>query len=484
MLILKDKITNELGFGGAGNGGKSWLGCSWIISDCLAYPGIAPLIGRKELTNLEKTTMITFYEFCEMYGLKEGKHFTYDGKNHITNWLNGSQIFWIDLSYKPTDPLYTRLGSLNLTEAFIDESNEVNLQAINIVKTRLGRRKNAQYNLPPKLLETFNPEKGHVTTRYWKPWKNNTLPENRKFVRSLYSDNPYATEDWKKQILSTDKVTIERLLYGNFDYSDDPNTMISFDAITDLFSNTLVKTGKEEKYLSVDTARYGGDRIVFGIWKGLSLDKIITKTKQGIDVTKDDVRDFAKKLQIPYSHIIVDDTGSASGGVSDYLRGVKSWVSSRSPFDNQLTGQPDNFKTLKDQCAYKLADLVNDHEISIHCDDTEIVESLTEELGILKMKDPDNDKKRRIITKDEMKELLGHSPDILDMMIMRMWFEFRPQKRIKSFKQQEAEPISDFQNLARTMSQMPIADQPVVNLGGRQFPYQQPRGEGISDFMN
>lgn len=435
--------------------------------------------------------MITFYEFCEMYGLKEGKHFTYDGKNHITNWYNGSQIFWMDLSYKPTDPLYTRLGSLNLTEAFIDESNEVPLQAINIVKTRLGRRQNEKYGLKPKLLETFNPDRGHVNARYWKPFKKGNLPAHRKFVRSLYSDNPYATEDWKAQVLSTqtvmgtpDFITIERLLKGNFDYDDDPAIMINFDAITDLVSNTLVKTGKEQKYLSVDTARYGGDRIVFGIWRGLSLDKIICKTKQGIDVTKDDVRDIAKKLQIPYSNIIVDDTGSASGGVSDYLRGVKSWVSSRHPFDNPVTGQADNFKTLKDQCAYKLAELINDHSIHVTCTDAEILESLQEELSILKMKDPDSDKKRRIIGKEEMKELLGHSPDILDMMIMRMWFEFRPQMTRKTYKRPEGEPISDFQNLARTQKEMDIADEPVVNLGGSRFSgYQQPRGDSISDFM-
>jgi hypothetical protein len=48
---------------------------------------------------------------------------------------------------------------LELTGGFIDESNEVDMLAITMINTRLGRQMNKEYGIVPKLLETFNPDK-------------------------------------------------------------------------------------------------------------------------------------------------------------------------------------------------------------------------------------------------------------------------------------------------------------------------------------
>ena len=50
-------------------------------------------------------------------------------------------------------------------------------------------------------------------------------------------------------------------------------------------------------------------------------------------------------------------------------------------------------------------------------------QELIEELGWIKSKDADKDGKRAILPKDEVKEHLGRSPDLGDMMTMRMLFE-------------------------------------------------------------
>src|SRR5438552_605140 len=81
--------------------------------------------------------------------------------------------------------------------------------AIEILSTRVGRRNTntrwtgnlqkyfGEYDeqdgwiLKPIFLETFNPEKGHIYTRYWKPFKDRTMPLKRAFVRALASDNPH-----------------------------------------------------------------------------------------------------------------------------------------------------------------------------------------------------------------------------------------------------------------------------------------------------
>jgi phage terminase large subunit len=45
-IKLLDKTTKYVVFGGAAGGGKTWLGCEWLLSMCLTYPGSKWFIGR------------------------------------------------------------------------------------------------------------------------------------------------------------------------------------------------------------------------------------------------------------------------------------------------------------------------------------------------------------------------------------------------------------------------------------------------------
>jgi hypothetical protein len=441
---LTDDVTTELGYGGAAHGGKSYLGCFFEVAMCEAYPDTGWLLGRKELINLKRTTLLTFYKVCNEYGFKPDKHFKYNQQSNIIDWHNGSQIFLMDLSYNPSDPLYTRLGGLELTGAFVDESNEIPILGIETLKTRLGRRKNKEYGLLPKLLEGFNPDKAHVYFRYYKPYKTDTLPPHRKFIVALPTDNPYTTEEYLNQLRNADKVTKERLLYGNFEYDDEPNALIRYDAITDLFTNTIEQTSG--KYLTVDAARYGGDKIVYVVWSGLRVIEVKWKARQGLDRTEDDIKEFARDRQIPYSHIIVDEDG-VGGGIVDHLYGIKGFTANATPFEIWDTVKEKtvvaNYRNLKAQCSFMLADKVNKHEIAIACEDPQIREWIIEELSQIKSKDIDKDAKLQVLPKDEIKERLGRSPDFADALMMRMYFELKPQSEQKTtYVQPEPEPAS------------------------------------------
>ncbi|MGE0132075.1 MAG: hypothetical protein AB7U82_28670 [Blastocatellales bacterium] len=308
---LNDKETTELGYGGAGHGGKSWLECFYLASMCETYPGTGWLLGRKELLNLRRTTLITFYKVCQEYKWIPEKHFKLNQQTNIVDWWNGSQIFLFDLAYQPSDPLFTRLGGLELTGAAVDEANEVPLLAIDILKTRIGRRKNAEYGLTPKLIEGFNPDKGHVYLRYYKPWKDGILPKHRKFVRALPTDNPYTTEDYLNQLRNADKITRERLLFGNFEYDDDPTALIGYEAVTDLFTNTVDESS--DRFMIVDVARLGVDKTVVYLFKGYKLYKVYIWQKQTTDRTEERLKDITRTEQIPYSHICIDEDGAFSG---------------------------------------------------------------------------------------------------------------------------------------------------------------------------
>lgn len=420
---LFDNITCFIGYGGAAFSGKSYLLCVWMTVLCLAYPGIACGLGRKELTTLKKTTLLTLFKVFESYGIDESLY-NLNSQSNVITFFNGSQIFLIDTAYKPTDPLFTRFGGYELTVCGVDESNESPRQAINILYTRIGRRKNHEYNIMPKMLETFNPSKDHVYDRYYKPYVSGTMPDNYKFVRALPTDNPSPeVPAYVERILqSGDIVTIERLIKGNFEYDDNPLAMIDYPKILELFSNEFIPGG--QRYLTADLAYEGSDIFVIGIWNGLILEKVIAKDKISEVAVPKWIHDHRIEYKIPIGNVIYDADGvkrfvkqSATAG---NLLGAKEFHNNGKPVDSA-------YYNLKSECYFKLAEYVNENKIFIK--DQAYKEQIIQELEQMrKIANPD-DNKLRVERKRDLRERLGRSPDFMDMMAERMLPELKPKHR-------------------------------------------------------
>lgn len=421
---LSDLVTSFVGYGGAAFSGKSYLLCYWLTSMSIAYPGTAWGLGRKQLTVLKKTTLLTLFKVFDECHIINGVDFKYNQQNNTVTFSNGSVIFLIDTMSLPSDPLFTRFGGLELTGAAVDESAETDHKAIEVLSTRLGRRLNDKYNLPAKMLETFNPAKNHVFSRYYKPYNDNAEKVDVKFVPALPSDNPSPeVPAYIARIMSTgSKITIERLIKGNFMYDDDPSALIIFNKIQDSFTNSFAERG--EKYITADIARFGSDNTVIGVWDGLVLEKIVTMDKNKVTEAASEILSLANTYSVPISNIIIDDDG-VGGGVTDII-GCNGFVNNSKALPNPETNQDDNFNNLKSQCYFKLSELINTNKIWFRPE--QYKQLITEELEQVKQKDMDKDGKKMVIPKDKVKELLGRSPDFSDMIMMRMWFLF---KRVK-----------------------------------------------------
>jgi phage terminase large subunit len=428
---LMDDVTDFVGYGGAAIGGKSYLGCYWITIMAQAYPDTGWFIGRETLTTLKKTTVITLFKVFAECNIKPDIHFNYNQQENIITFKNKSQIFLLDLAYWPRDPMFTRLGGYEFTGGLIDESAECSSMAIQILSTRIGRRNNDKYKIRAKILETFNPSKNHVNVRYYQPWKKGELPDNIKFVRALPSDN-YSPEvkPYIERILKTaDENTKQRLVYGNFDYDDDPSRLIEYDKIVDIFSNKHVPPGR--KCITSDIARLGGDRIVVIEWDGWR-GKVKAWKKQTLDVTGGILENLMYSMKIGKSDVLVDEDGMG-GGVVDFLK-YKGFVNNSRPLpspDGPIdtnTGNKivENFDNLKSQCYFRLAKRINENGVYIETPDEETKQLIIQELEQVKQKNMDKDGKRAVVPKDEVKEILGRSPDFSDTMMMREWFDLRP----------------------------------------------------------
>ena len=438
--VYENPVITELGYGGAAGGGKTRLGCYLAIIIAESFPGSRGAIGRKELKTLRITTLSEMFIIFNELGYEKDTDYVYDAKDNILKFSNGSEVLLLDMASSPQDPEFTRFGSLNLTWAWIEESNETPEKAKAILKTRVGRHNHFDgEEVKAFWLETFNPNKGHVHRDYYKPWKEGKLPEYRAFIRALPGDNPYLPKAYIENLKRADKTTRERLLYGNFDYDADPNRLFDYDAILDLKTNTVLPT--HEKFLVNDVARFGGDKIVISEWDGHTLVGLTVDTYQDVEATKDKIKDQAEESRIPFSHILTDEDG-IGGGVVDGLKGTKGFLGGSRPLPiwDTFTGKSTaaNFINLRSQCYFKLAEMLNAHLLSIKLSyfksniegytQDQAIADLMEELDMIKKKDDSGQQtKQAIIAKAEIKESLGRSPDFADIMMMRMMFELKPQ---------------------------------------------------------
>ena len=417
---LTDKTTNEICFGGSAGGAKSTLGCIWIVTLCLQYPGIRTLIGRTVLATLKQTTFKTLLEVLssKFMNLQSEKHYTYNAQSNVLTFNNGSEIILKDLEDKPSDVNKDSLGGLELTAVYVDEAVQISFETFSILKSRIRFKLN-EYELIPKILLTSNPGQNWLMKRFFLPHEEGTLEENKIFIASLPYDNPYLPESYIQMLRELPTQQRERLLNGNWRYTDEIGNLFNYDDIVSCsFRNA--PNPSDKKYISVDVARFGADTSVAIIWVGLTVVEIIRYKKIDTVELSNNIKELIAKHGIHPSQVITDSDGLGAG-VVDNIR-CTPFVNNSSPLHKQ------NYSNLKSQSYVKLSDLVKEWKISINVLDSSLVEELTQELLTVKLKDVDKDNKIQVISKDEQKKILGKSPDLSDALMMRMYYEIKNMK--------------------------------------------------------
>lgn len=436
---LHDLIEQIL-YGGAKGGGKSFLGASLIFGDALIYPGTHYFIARKELIDLRRFTIPTIHKVFQKWKLDIKHYAPYNGQDHVYNLHNGSKVFLIACPDLPSDPLYERFGSMEMTRGWEEEAGEIPEDAHQNLWLSIGRWKNEEYKLPPKLLITANPKKGWMKRDFVDMQRAGVLPPSRKYIQAFAEDNiAYLGTGYVEKLhADPDKVRRQRLAEGNWEYDDDKDSLITYDALSDTFSNSIVNSG--EKYLTVDVGRKR-DRTVFAFWEGLELYDLIERPKQTTTKTEQQTKDFAAAEHTPYSHTLIDDDG-IGGGVVDHLLGVQAFNGGSSPVASaqEIRARQEKVRhdlipktvygNLKAQCGWKMAELINEHKVAFRTPEKRdlIIEELT---ALLRDANPGSDGKKFLRPKDKVKQdLLGKSPDIADAIMMRAFFELKKESGV------------------------------------------------------
>ncbi len=416
---LNSSVT-DIVYGGSKGSGKSFLGCSLIFGDAFLHPNTYYFIARSSLTDLRKFTIPSVHEVLNHWGIPPTMY-TYNGQDNFFQLKNGSRVYMLSANYLPSDPLYMRFGSMQMTRGWIEEAGEFEKAAKNNLAASIGRWKNDTYKLTPKLLQTCNPAKNYLYSDYYRPYKDGSLDPWKRFIQAFPQDNKMLPDGYLENLNRTlDRNQKERLLFGNWEFDDDPTVLCDYDAICDAFTNDHIRpTG--DKSISADLAMQGRDRFVAGVWDGDVVEIALDKTK----ATGKEIQQALQQLMVthgvPRSKTVADSDGLGAY-LESYLNGIKE-------FHGGAKANDAEYVNLKSECAYKLAEKINKRLIKIICSD-EQKQRIIDELSVLKSDSVDNDEgKKRIIKKDQMKELLGRSPDYLDMLLMRQVFDVRTKMR-------------------------------------------------------
>ena len=424
-----DNITKEIVYGGSKGSGKTYLGCQLIFGHALTYSDTRYFIARKKLKDLIESTLPTIKLVFNHWGINFDDYVKFNGQYNTFHLKNGSRVVFKDAKYQPSDPLYARFGSLTYTMGWIEEAGEFEYDCSKNLKISVGRWNNKKYNITGKVLETCNPAKNYLYDNFYLPDKQGIIEPERCFIQALPTDNKMLDDGYIEEMERTlNHNEKQRLLYGNWEYDDNPYALFDYEDILKMYTNEVEETSDE--YITADIAYTGADKFVLGYWKGLVLKDIESIDKIDQSLVSKKIHEFRTKLvkgepkrRVPIKNVIYDADGlkmfviqSAKTG---YLAGALQFHNGGKPI--KIKGQIENFSNLKTQCSFKLSEYVRNNKIRIETKDyrDEIVKEF-EQILRNPLKDGERISQE---SKNKVRERLGRSPDYYDMINMRMFFE-------------------------------------------------------------
>lgn len=249
------------------------------------------------------------------------------------------------------------------------------------------------------------------------------LSDNKKLLRS---DPTYLAN-----LANQSEEQRARDLDGNWKYRSVGDDMIKLQHMEN-FYHAPYQQGDNVRRVSCDVAFEGGDNMVLVLWVGWHIQDIYVcqfNSRMAVNAVKSKLNEW---------HVREENFTYDLNGLGQAFKG---FFPKAVPFNNR-EAVADEFKgiyaNLKSQAAYLFADKLINCEISINenlvdkkFNGTPLSLILNKERKAIRQSINEVDKGFSIIKKIEMKSIVGHSPDFIEAMFMRMIFEIKKTKHVK-----------------------------------------------------
>lgn len=406
---LQEDVVQELTYGGAKFGGKSWFGCHWMYHECYEvarkyvpkarkHPIPIAFMGRKVGKHFKETTLDTWKRFIppDRYSIKgDPAEITIAGRVLIrTGGLEAKE----DLE---------KFNSAEFCRIFVDQAEETSLDDISVLRASL-RLIIGGVRIPTKVLWTANPGQCWLKDEFI----DNPTPE-KPFISALPTDNPYCSEDYINKLKDAFKHRPELLaayLEGKWDAFEGGDQLVLSRWIDNAYDNeTFVEsTGK---LVSCDPSRFGDDETPIFLMEDTDVtDKVILGKASVTEVASEVTKMTRQNGHCP---AVVDEIG-IGGGVVDVCR--DNGVNVIAFNSSAVAENKEKFYNLRAEAWFGASKDFSENKIRLTLPNT----TLRKQLVI-----PTYSFRNGRILVEEKKEIKkrlgGKSPDWADCYIMGLW---------------------------------------------------------------
>lgn len=443
LELMADPQITEILYGGSAGGGKSQSIGILIVTWAIRYPGIRFFVGRKTLKSLRQSTIETLIgKVLPAMGLTtEDYHMSW--QNMELSFNNESIVIFGEVDYIPSDPTYSRIGSLECDIAILDEAGEISKLGKDAIRSRIGRGVlSNKWGIPGKIVLASNPDTGWLKNEYFDPylklggggfqkWQigettlnegkdtEKKLPAYRAFLRASAYDNPFLPQSYIDNLKTLPDILRKKLLEGDWNYVDDDNMLFKA-GLLDKATTYELPTGEGfESYIGVDVASTGGDRSVYTLVRnGTVITQKISSVQMNWDknsdkplfrLMADELIEFAMKNGFTVKeapHIAIEGNGVGQALVSSIKE--RGW--NVREFTATHKSRSENYNQL--QLDFDSGGLKLYHEMNG-------LEDLRKEL--LAHTFEVNNQEISVEKKEKIKLRLGRSPDLADALAIANW---------------------------------------------------------------
>ena len=240
-----------------------------------------------------------------------------------------------------------------------------------------------------------------------------TPPEDIEIIYARSRDNTTLSEKFFRSLEATYSGTFARQeLEGEILDSDTPDQLFSSQVIATIMNRTSPWSEHDIPVVGVDMARYGDDSTTAYLRRGRCVEKLFSITKCDSFVVYEMLRQNLMSHNLKKNRCVFnfDGTGGFASGVVDLMRKAQ-YIVNELHFNSMTNVNSDYFANLRTMMYFNFSE-ASRRGLSIPND-----EKVEMQLSCVRYF-IDGGGKRRLYPKEQMKEILGYSPDDIDAIAL------------------------------------------------------------------
>ena len=423
------------------------------ISIAQQYDNCIIPVGRKDLSEAQIGTWEVYMEALSKMNFKHGRNYTVrqapnDLRIRFTS--TGSIIQFIGMN-KSRDRDGAKL-KITATTAGIDEVDDVDEDQYVMLQSRTGRRNDN--GAPSVTLSACNPNDKWTKHKIYLPWlkREGRRPDNMSLeewdqieplaknimvIEFTMEDSPLYLKGYYDRFLDRPMNWKQRFLYNNWNYIDDANSLFKSRIMDSL---TITKLKRGERYIGVDPNAGGKDRASIVLWEGDTIVDAEVYTTEDLERLAEPhelnplnpgailgrlTAAMMRRERVPMQNVAGDVVGVGQGWLTYMLSNgyhlVRQFKSGAAPYQTaseKVRNIKPPYQMLRDQVYHKWSMDLELGKVFFYSKMPHL-SALKKELQLHEA--DTTEKVMRVTPKDEIKLLLGGSPDIADGAMMGYW---------------------------------------------------------------